>query len=113
LSCGDKRVYLEVALRRVECRSCAKVKREKLDWLAANPFYTKRFAFFVGRRCRASTIKDVAKELHLDWQTVKGAARTDSIHFEPHPCMFLIASGALGFLLHPWSQARVLQAEQR
>jgi transposase len=71
LSCGDKRVYLEVALRRVECRSCAKVKQEKLDWLADNPFYTKRFAFFVGRRCRASTIKDVAKELHLDWHTVK------------------------------------------
>ena len=48
------------------------MKREQLDWLADNPFYTKRFAFFVGRRCRASTIKDVAKELHLDWQTVKG-----------------------------------------
>ncbi len=26
---------------------------------------------FVGRRCRISTIKDVAEELHLDWQTVK------------------------------------------
>jgi hypothetical protein len=25
----------------------------------------------VGRRCRASTIKDVAKELNLDWHTVK------------------------------------------
>jgi len=47
------------------------VKREKLDWLADNPFYSKRFAFYVGRRCRASTIKDVAKELQLDWHTVK------------------------------------------
>jgi len=35
------------------------------------PFYTKRFAFFVGRRCRASTIKDVASELRLDWHSVK------------------------------------------
>jgi hypothetical protein len=25
------------------------VKREQLDWLADNPRYTKRFAFFVGR----------------------------------------------------------------
>ncbi len=25
----------------------------------------------VGRRCRSGTIQDVAKELHLDWQTVK------------------------------------------
>lgn len=71
LSCGDKRVYLEVELRRVDCRTCGKVKREGLEWISDNPFYTKRFAFFVGRRCRASTIKDVAKELHLDWDTVK------------------------------------------
>jgi transposase len=30
-----------------------------------------RFAFYVGRRCRSATIKDVAKELRLDWHTVK------------------------------------------
>jgi len=28
------------------------VKRERLDFLADNPFYTKRFAYYVGRRCR-------------------------------------------------------------
>ena len=53
------------------CRRCGLVKQEKLPWIADNPLYTKRFAFLVGRRCRASTLKDVAKELHLDWQTVK------------------------------------------
>jgi len=47
------------------------VKQEKLDWLADSPFYTKRFAFYVGRRCRDASIRDVAKELHLDWKTVK------------------------------------------
>ena len=47
------------------------VRQEKLSFLADNPLYTKRFAFYVGRRCRSSTIKDVAHELHLDWQTVK------------------------------------------
>lgn len=71
LSCGDTRVYLEVEIRRVQCRSCGKVKRERLDFLADNPLYTKRFAWYAGRRCRASTIQDVAKELHLDWHTVK------------------------------------------
>jgi transposase len=71
LSCGDARIYLELEVRRVQCRSCGKVKRERLDFLADNPFYTKRFAHYVGRRCRASTIKDLAKELHLDWDTVK------------------------------------------
>ena len=71
LSCGDTRIYLELEIRRVRCRSCGTVKRERLDVLADNPFYTKRFAWYVGRRCRASTIKDVAKELNLDWHTVK------------------------------------------
>ena len=39
--------------------------------MADNPLYTKRFAYFVGRRCRASPIRDVARELALDWHTVK------------------------------------------
>jgi transposase len=55
----------------VRCRHCGKVKRERLDFLAANPLYTKRFAYHVGRRCRTATVKDVAGELQLDWQTVK------------------------------------------
>src|SRR3954471_16496430 len=38
------------------CRSCGKVKQERLDFLANNPFYTKRFAYFVGRRCRQASI---------------------------------------------------------
>ena len=65
------RVHLEFEVRRVQCRSCGKVKRERLALLADNPFYTKRFAHYVGRRCRSTTIKDLAKELHLDWDTVK------------------------------------------
>ncbi len=71
LSCGGARIYLEVEVRRVACRGCGAVKRERLEWLADNPFYTKRFAFFVGRRCRVSTVKDVAEELRLDWDSVK------------------------------------------
>jgi transposase len=47
------------------------VKRERLDFLADNPFYSKRFAYYVGRRCRSTTIKDLAKELNLHWHTVK------------------------------------------
>ncbi len=58
-------------MRRVQCRRCGKVKQERLGWLAKNPFYTKRFAMYVGRKCRTMTVKDVAKELKLDWHTVK------------------------------------------
>jgi len=70
-SCGNTRVYLELEVRRVLCRCCGEAKRERIDFIAGNPFYTKRFARFVGRRCRSGTIKDVAEEPHLDWQTVK------------------------------------------
>src|SRR5262249_20786842 len=56
---------------RVRCWRCSGVKTEHLPWLAHNPFYTKRFAFYVGQRCRDSTVKAIAEELRLDWQTVK------------------------------------------
>lgn len=65
------RIYLELEVRRVQCRRCQGVKREKLGWLSDNTAYTKRFAYYVGRRCRQSTVQDLAKELHLDWHTVK------------------------------------------
>jgi len=64
-------VYLEFEVRRVLCRSCGKVKRERVEFLADNPFYTKRFGYYVGRRCRTATVQDIAKELKLDWHTVK------------------------------------------
>ena len=65
------RIYLEIEIRRVQCRRCGAVKRERLELLADNPAYTKRFAHYVGRRCRQAAIQDVAKELGLDWSTVK------------------------------------------
>ncbi len=48
------------------------MKQERFPWLSKrNPFYTERFAYYVGRRCRSQTIKDVSDELKLDWRTVK------------------------------------------
>jgi transposase len=47
------------------------VKNESLDWLADQPLYTKRFAYYVGRRCRETTVRELAEELLLDWHTVK------------------------------------------
>jgi transposase len=65
------RVILELDVRRVACRSCGAVKRERLDFLADNPHFTTRFAYYVGRRCRQASIRDVAQELRLHWETVK------------------------------------------
>ena len=71
LCSGGRRVYLQLDVRRLDCKRCGNVKREQLDFLADNPFYTKRFAHYVGRRCRAATIKEVAEELNLHRETVK------------------------------------------
>jgi len=71
LPCADHRIYLGLEVRRVECRRCGTVRRELLDFLVDNALHTKRFALYVGRRCRSGTIRDVAAELRLDWQTVK------------------------------------------
>ena len=58
-------------MRRVDCRKCGSVKRERLEFLLDNALHTKRFALYVGRRCRSAAIRDVAEELNLDWHTVK------------------------------------------
>jgi transposase len=71
LSCGPFRILLDIEVRRVACHQCGAVKRERLAFLADNPFYTQRFAYYVGRRCRSATIKDIAEELRLDWDAVK------------------------------------------
>ena len=47
------------------------MKLEKLDCLADSLFCTKRVAYYVGRRCRDSSIRDIAEDLRLDWRTVK------------------------------------------
>lgn len=58
-------------MRRVNCRRCGGVKQECLDWLAANPHYTRRFARYVGGQCRSASVKEVADDLRLDWDAVK------------------------------------------
>ena len=92
LPCGGLRIYLDLEVRRIACRSCRAVKRETIDFLAANPRYTKRFAFAVGRRCRNAPIKDVAEEFGLDWHTVKSLdkqymAEQLRLAGKPAPCV--------------------------
>lgn len=44
---------------------------ERLDWLAKNPRYTRRYALHVGKLCREMTNKAVAELEHLHDSTVK------------------------------------------
>jgi transposase len=62
-------------MRRVKCKTCG-VKNEKPGFLSDNTKYTLRFAMQIGGLCRAMTIKDVARRMHLDWYTVKALDKT-------------------------------------
>ena len=58
--------------RRTKFKLTGKVQKERLEFLSTKvKGYTKRFAYYVGKRCQSSCIKSVADELHLDWKTVK------------------------------------------
>lgn len=65
------RIYVEFDRWRVYCQSCRAVFVEKLDWLAWNPRYTKRFAAYIGELCREGTHANVAEKERLNRQTVK------------------------------------------
>jgi transposase len=52
------------------------VKNEKLDFLSDTTKYTLRFALQIGGLCRAMTIQDVARRMHLDWHAVKDLDKT-------------------------------------
>lgn len=71
LPCGNHRIYLDLEVRRVLCRRCGSVKRERLEDFLDNALHSQRFARYIGERCRNSSIKAVAEEQNLDWHTVK------------------------------------------
>ena len=66
LPCGGKQQYLEIEIRRVLCQECGKLTNERLEWLADNHLYTKRFEMYVAQRCREAAPESVANELGLD-----------------------------------------------
>jgi transposase len=58
-------------MRRVDCKGCGGVKRERLSFLSPNAKFTDRFALKIGAFCRVMTIQDVARHMRLDWHMVK------------------------------------------
>ena len=47
------------------------MKQERIEFLADNHRYTRRFMCHIGRQCRKETIRDVAQDHNLHWETVK------------------------------------------
>lgn len=76
-------------MRRMACIGCGKVKQERIEFLADNHRFTKRFMYQVGRQCRKETISDVAVCHNLHWETVKELDKqymTEQIEVAGPPC---------------------------
>ena len=70
LSLFDKKAFLVFDEYRVNCPDCG-YKVEKLSFASPWARMTERFADYVARLVRISTVKEVADLLGLDWETVK------------------------------------------
>jgi len=64
-------VFIEFHVRRVECRSCGKVRQVKVPFADENKSYSRKFERLVLELSRRMTIQDVANHLRVSWRLVK------------------------------------------
>lgn len=70
LDVGGIKCFIEFIEFKISC-DCGYSGMELLDFCNKHSRHTKRFEEKVAIFCRAMTVKDVAKEFELSWQTVK------------------------------------------
>lgn len=68
---GSKQVILNVKIQRVQCTECECIRQEDIHFLTGKRRYTNRFLRLVVELSRIGTIQDVARFLHVSWDTVK------------------------------------------
>lgn len=68
---GSKSTLLDVLIHRICCKDCGCIRRENLHFVTGKRAYTNRFSRLVVELSRIGTIQDVARFLHLSWDTVK------------------------------------------
>jgi len=77
VSIGGKRVYLVLAVPRVECHCCGVVRQVKSGFADPRVTYTKSFQQYALELSRYMTIKDVAEHLGISWDVIKEIQKTD------------------------------------
>jgi transposase len=74
---GGKRVYLVLAVPRVECRRCQLVRQIKITFADPRVTYTKAFQRYALELLRDMTIQDVADHLGISWDVIKDIQKAD------------------------------------
>jgi transposase len=72
LSLFGRKSYLRLRSRRFECEHCGSAFTERLEWIAFDSSYTRRFEEYVFTLCRKNTIQDVSQLLELGYEAVDG-----------------------------------------
>jgi len=71
LPIGNKRVWIDLPVQRVECRRCGVVQQVKVAFAPSRRSYTAPFERYAVELCRMMTIQDVADHLGVSWDVVK------------------------------------------
>ena len=71
VSIGGKRVWLVLAVPRVECFCCGAVRQVKIRFADPRVSYTKAFQRYALELSRHMTIQDVAEHLVISWDVIK------------------------------------------
>lgn len=84
---GSRLTWIVADLPRVQCRECGVVRQIDVGFALPRERHTKAFAKYALELSKHMTIKDVAKQLHVSWDTVKELKKA---HLERHysrPCL--------------------------
>lgn len=71
LPLGSKAVTVRLAIPRVQCQACGRIRQVSVDFAEPRRTYTKSFARYVLELSRWMTIQDVAHHLGVSWDLVK------------------------------------------
>jgi len=72
LALFGRKSYLRLRGRRFECETCQNAFTERLEWIAFESSYTRRFEEYVFRLCCKNTVQDVSQMLELGYEAVEG-----------------------------------------
>jgi len=75
LDFGPAHVTIECIYRQIFCVKCDSFLVEDLEFFEPSRRVTKRLARYIHELCKVLTIQDVARNLDLDWKTVKDIDR--------------------------------------
>ncbi len=87
LCIGLKKVFFRLAIQRVGCRLCGRVRQVNVDFAPSRRSYTKRVERFVLCLLRFATIKDVAYITGLGWDVVKDILKRSLQQRFRRPCL--------------------------